>query len=864
MFWNKFFTVLTFILWISTGLVSYAATYTVSNLNDAGAGSLREAINSANAVAGPHTINFSVTGTISLTTGNFANINRQITIDGGTLGNVVLNCNNSADFGFFLVDATCVNSEIRNMVINNFKVHGIAIISANATGIKVTNCRIGTNAAGTAASTLAGSVNGIVIDGSSGNTISNCVISGCRAFGIQVSNGDNNIFTGNIIGLNAAGTATIPNTFSGIQLANNSDNTTIGGSTVAARNVISGNGNHGIQIVNTSINTKIYGNYIGTNSAGTAGFGNAQQGIHILNTSTGTEVGSATAGTGNVISANGFSGVYIDEVCNNTIVKGNIIGLNATGTAVIPNIQNGISVAAASNCVIGGYTANERNVVSGNGTGNMGFGPNQFSGISASTFGANPCTNTQIIGNYVGVGSNGTTQLENGNHGIWLYNANSSLVENNIVSINAGNTGTIIAEQNRSVIYIYNTNAGTVVKGNTILRGRRSGLYLENVSNVTVGGTNAADRNLIQSAQQHGIEMVNASNVSIYGNSIGTDAAGTVNLGNGMSGIYISGTSTTNEIGGIASGKPNKIAYNSGYGVAVTDVNSRFNPIRKNEIYCNVNKGIFLNSAGNENLSAPTVNPASNLSNVYGTAGANAIVDLYYTDPGCNPCSGGTQQGKTFIATVTANGSGNWSYTSGVTGINVTATQTNAANSTSEFSSCSALPVELIYFEATVSSSNTVWLNWSTAGEINSDVFILETSTDGIHFEETGRVKAAGNSTHLIVYSFEDVSPESGVNYYRIKILDRDHSFEYSDVKAVNLHDAFISAFPNPTGGLITVSSAEELTSLVLLTVTGQELISLTPSALQSTLDLRSMSRGVYVLQAYSASGSSQVKVILE
>ncbi|MBY0426534.1 MAG: hypothetical protein K2Q22_12910 [Cytophagales bacterium] len=125
--------------------LAQATTYTVTSLGDNGAGTLRQAIINANAdAAAPHRIVFTVTGSIDITSGTLPNILRQTTIDGGTLGNVVINGNNSADFGLFFADASAANSVVKNLVINNYKNTGV-VITGGVTNITVDNCRIGTN-----------------------------------------------------------------------------------------------------------------------------------------------------------------------------------------------------------------------------------------------------------------------------------------------------------------------------------------------------------------------------------------------------------------------------------------------------------------------------------------------------------------------------------------------------------------------------------------------------------------------------------------------------------------------------------------------------------------------------------------------
>ena len=76
----------------------------------------------------------------------------------------------------------------------------------------------------------------------------------------------------------------------------------------------------------------------------------------------------------------------------------------------------------------------------------------------------------------------------------------------------------------------------------------------------------------------------------------------------------------------------------------------------------------------------------------------------------------------------------------------------------------------------------TVDLKWSTASEENFDKFIVEHSTDGQNFDSLGAITGAGNSKVVLKYSFRDSNPVIGKNYYRLKAVDFDLSFEYSHV----------------------------------------------------------------------------------
>jgi len=190
-----------------------------------------------------------------------------------------------------------------------------------------------------------------------------------------------------------------------------------------------------------------------------------------------------------------------------------------------------------------------------------------------------------------------------------------------------------------------------------------------NSSNTTVNITS----NLISGQRYCGVYIENAT-FKITANKIGTDITGTKDLGNGE-GIH-AGTSSSGTIGGSAVADINYIGYNF-YGIEA--LNSTHTLITHNSIFCNSDYGI---SVVSNNYQVPFVQ-VLNFSGtaVSGTATPNCKIELFLSDDCGNIC-----QGKTYIATVTSNASGAWSY-SGTFSKAVIATATDANNNTSPFSS---------------------------------------------------------------------------------------------------------------------------------------------------------------------------------
>ena len=97
------------------------------------------------------------------------------------------------------------------------------------------------------------------------------------------------------------------------------------------------------------------------------------------------------------------------------------------------------------------------------------------------------------------------------------------------------------------------------------------------------------------------------------------------------------------------------------------------------------------------------------------------------------------------------------------------------------------LPVTLTDFFAKTVDRKTVMVQWKTSSEINADHFVVEKGTDGIVFSEAGRQAAKASFGYEADYRLTDYLPENGVNYYRLKMVDKDGKFSYSKVVSVNI-----------------------------------------------------------------------------
>lgn len=156
------------------------------------------------------------------------------------------------------------------------------------------------------------------------------------------------------------------------------------------------------------------------------------------------------------------------------------------------------------------------------------------------------------------------------------------------------------------------------------------------------------------------------------------------------------------------------------------------------------------------------------------------------------------------------------------------------------------LPVELISFEGEV-VSNDILLTWETASELNNMGFEVEHSIDGENWNNIGFVHGNRTTTELSKYSFVINNPGYKSNYYRLKQLDFDRQFEYSNVINVVLETTpAISVFPNPTKGKITLTGLEDENAIIYISDTYGNLLEELGNT--SSIDMSEFTAGVYFM----------------
>ncbi len=423
-----------------------------------------------------------------------------------------------------------------------------------------------------------------------------------------------------------------------------------------------------------------------------------------------------------------------------SVIEGNFIGTNASGSVKLGNASVGIHVINSSNNLVGTNAdgvgdPGERNIILGN----------NF-GVFIQTAGPMLSHNNVVAGNFLGTDRTGTITDPNGvpgdgdelgnSYGIKIANSNFNTVggttpaARNVISGNTylgvhiqgtGHQGATLTEHNVVQGNLIGTDVtGTLDRGNGV-----AGVDVESAEFTQVGGVTAASRNIISgNDSEAGLWLNNAFSTVAQGNYIGTDITGTLPLGNTGSTYFLGGNGVkvqigaNNIVGGNAVGEGNLIANNNGAGVLVTNNNfiptSNGNAIRGNSIFANGGLGIDIapngtnttgvtgNDVGDADVGPNGYQNFPMIASAQSSGGGTTITGTlnstpmttftldFYTNVAADPSGYG--EGQTYLgsANVTTDINGDVSFNVTVSGVApigwfVSATATNAG-STSEFS----------------------------------------------------------------------------------------------------------------------------------------------------------------------------------
>lgn len=637
--------------------------FIVTNLNDSGAGSLRQVLEGVNATAPDtaNTISFAVAGTITLAS-DLPEITRPVSIVAGNAatGNsptVGIDFNGNAGLVF---DTGSQGSQLVGLALGGANGAGVTL---NAGNILLNNNFIGLALDGSAAGNSGDGV--FVAATSSGNQIGtnpanialsqagepttevvSNVISANGGHGINLQGSDGNTIVSNRVGTNADGTTAMGNGGNGIYLTAGADGNVLGGpysgydasgaqnnptgnkGTAAdivivappLGNLVSGNAGDGIRIDSNSTGNTLFGNYVGTTASGISALGNQGDGVAIvdsdLNSLHGCQVVDNPFIYYNVVSGNAGNGILVTN-SDHVTIRANFVGLGADNATVVANGNDGVLINGTSqNTQVGGVIP-LGNVIAGNANNGIevadtasGFSTlNTFAGITAF-FGAAP----------------------NGNNGILITSTGGNqTIQTNVISGNVNNG--IEISGNASGVTIVPNIIGLDTRGDGIIANGGNGILITGTAHDIVVANEDVESNLsvirqntVSGNAQYGIVIAgNAYNNTIADSAIGTDIQEEAALPNGAGGVLVSSTGTGNVVGQANTGwsplpspaaNVNVISGNNGSGVELAS------GVNGNAV---INNWIGLDIEGRATL--PNDNPLLN------NGGNNLIYGNYTSSP---------------------------------------------------------------------------------------------------------------------------------------------------------------------------------------------------------------------------------------
>lgn len=196
----------------------------------------------------------------------------------------------------------------------------------------------------------------------------------------------------------------------------------------------------------------------------------------------------------------------------------------------------------------------------------------------------------------------------------------------------------------------------------------------------------------------------------------------------------------------------------------------------------------------------------------------------------------------------------------------------NASKLVIYYHTLSTTPVTLSSLSGSITNEKNVLLKWNTISEINSSIFHIQRSTNGVDFVTIDSIEAAGNSMHSIAYTYVDQNPLSGTNYYRVKEIDLDGAYQFSNIISIKANGSF-KIYPNPIkkGNDITITTNTKNTdkkTFKFFEVSGKLDYTFTTIKNSNIINISTskLHEGVYLMNIYDASNRllSTSKIIIE
>ena len=440
------------------------------------------------------------------------------------------------------------------------------------------------------------------------------VISGNLGNGVGIYGGSDNQVAMNDIGTDSSGSFARPNRQNGILITNGATGNLIGGEATGGNdptgnvfvrppqgNLISGNGANGVLITGGATQNQLSGNFVGTSASGLSALGNRLDGVAIVGASGNSLLGCTFQQDPfvfyNVLSGNGGNGLRITN-SNDTTVQANFLGVGANNDSIVANGGDGLLVSGSSaNTQVGGVIP-LGNVISGNNQNGIEVRDRASGFTSFNTFG--------------GLYAFGTA-APNRRDGILITSSGgNNLVRTSIISGNRGNG--IELGGHATGVQVTETGVGTDTKLSAPLPNLGDGILIAgNAHNNAIGGFQPSiePHVTISSNAGYGIRVAgSARNNVVFNTVIGTNAQGTVPLGNRLGGIYLAPGTSSTIIGGPSGVLEDEILFNGGNGVTMNA--SSGNVVLSDQIQSNAGTGVFLiiNGGRNDQIGSPTAGNA--------------------------------------------------------------------------------------------------------------------------------------------------------------------------------------------------------------------------------------------------------------
>ena len=170
------------------------------------------------------------------------------------------------------------------------------------------------------------------------------------------------------------------------------------------------------------------------------------------------------------------------------------------------------------------------------------------------------------------------------------------------------------------------------------------------------------------------------------------------------------------------------------------------------------------------------------------------------------------------------------------------------------------LPVVLLSFKVqgfkSFNGNTNTLVSWETATEMNVSHFNVQRSEDGVNFENVGIVKAKGAG----IYSFTaPPPPEGGIEYFRLKIVDKNGSITYSDIRELTMDNGRLTISPNPAKDYVTINGTN-IKQVIISDMSGRVLIRTT----EKKINISSLNNGVYMVNIETMDGNRVVEKMVK